>query len=118
LSALSAIAEWNEFRLCDGSHARSERGAHQVPLPTHEADGRFENMWEITMGNDIRILSAAELDTVAGGTSVEEAMALMAKWNAAITAAGQAGIESANRDLFTPIRPGGTGGSCPNQYHH
>jgi hypothetical protein len=73
--------------------------------------------WETDMSNDIRILGDAELDTVAGGTSVEEAMALMAKWNAAITAAGQAGIDSANRALFTPIRPGGHGGSCPGQYH-
>jgi hypothetical protein len=70
------------------------------------------------MSNDIRILSTAELDNVAGGTTVEEAMALMAKWNAAITAAGQAGIEAANRGLFTPISGHkGTGGSCPGQYH-
>jgi hypothetical protein len=58
-------------------------------------------------------LNIAELDEVSGGTSPEEAMALMDKWNKAITAAGQAGID------FAPIKPGpGNGGSCPGQYHH
>jgi len=53
-------------------------------------------------------LNTTELDTVAGGTSYQEAFANMAKWNAAITAAGEAAI------LFTPIksRPG----DCPR--HH
>jgi hypothetical protein len=62
-------------------------------------------------------LNIDELDTVSGGTSYQEAYDNMIKWNAAITAAGQAGIEAAN--IFTPI-PGskGNGGSCPGQYHH
>jgi hypothetical protein len=62
-------------------------------------------------------LNIAELDKVSGGTTIEEANALMTKWNAAITAAGKAGIESAN--IFAPIPgPTGNGGSCPGQYHH
>ena len=80
------------------------------------------------MSNDIRILNAAELDTVTGGTSVEEAMALMAKWNAAITAAGQAAIEGGMPNIPAPGLSvwngaqqgggsGGRGGGCPGGCH-
>ncbi len=56
---------------------------------------------------EIRLLDAAELDSVSGGTTVEEAMALMAVWNRNITLAGQAAMSTH-----------GGGGSCPGQYHH
>jgi hypothetical protein len=62
-------------------------------------------------------LRIAELDKVSGGTTIEEANALMAKWNAAITAAGQAGIENAG--MFGPM-PKPPSGGCPGQpsHHH
>ena len=53
---------------------------------------------------DIRELNDHELDLAAGGTSIEEATALMNKWNAAIT---QAGLNATKA---------GNGGSCPAQY--
>jgi hypothetical protein len=56
-------------------------------------------------------LNTTELDAVSGGTSYQEAFANMARWNAAITAAGE------NAMLFTPIHGSkGNGGSCPGQY--
>jgi hypothetical protein len=59
-------------------------------------------------------LDIAELDTVAGGTSYQEAFANMARWNAAITAAGEAAIENAG--MFGPM-PKPPRGGCPSHHH-
>jgi len=100
-----------------GSHSRAKRMVAS------------QSSREMDMSNDIRILGTAELDTVAGGTTVEEAMALMAKWNAAITAAGQAAIEGGMPTIPAPgltvwngaqlggSGSGGKGGSCPGGCH-
>lgn len=45
------------------------------------------------MNDRVYALDDAALDTVTGATSYQEAFANMARWNAAITAAGNAGIE-------------------------
>ena len=59
-------------------------------------------------------LNVAELNEVSGGTSYQEAFANMAKWNAAITAAGQA---AENQMLFgQPPKPPG-GGGCHSGCH-
>jgi len=62
----------------------------------------------------IRELNDRELDLAAGGTTVEEAVALMNKWNAAITAAGQ---QAEGQALFGhgPKPPGG--GGCHTGCH-
>jgi hypothetical protein len=62
-------------------------------------------------------LNIAELDNVSGGTTIEEATALMTKWNAAITASGQKGIESAYQDYFGPHQKPPGGGGCHSSCH-
>jgi hypothetical protein len=64
------------------------------------------------MTNELKI---GELDTVSGGTSYQEAFANMAKWNAAITAAGQRGIEG--QELFGPMPKPPGGGGCHTGCH-
>jgi hypothetical protein len=64
-------------------------------------------------------LSDADLDSVTGATSYVEAFANMAKWNAAITAAGQGGIEGGGGlpqggPSAPPLAgPSTLGGRCP-----
>ena len=61
------------------------------------------------MTNQIFELSDADLDGVIGATSYQEALANMAKWNAAITTAGEFGSLLHHGSK-------GNGGSCPGQY--
>ena len=60
-------------------------------------------------------LNTAELDSVSAGTSYQEAFANMAKWNAAITAAGQNAIEG--QQLFGHMPKGPGGGGCHSGCH-
>ncbi|WP_439924968.1 hypothetical protein [Nitrobacter sp. JJSN] len=64
------------------------------------------------MTHGIRELNTTETDSVSGATSVEEAMALMAKWNKAITEAG----ENAYMFGYGHSPKPNTGGSCSGQY--
>ena len=59
-------------------------------------------------------LNTAELDWVSGGTTIEEATALMNKWNAAITAAGQ---RAEGESLFGPMPKPPGGGGCHSGCH-
>ena len=65
------------------------------------------------MTNQIFELTDADLDSVTGATSLAEAMANMMRWNAAITMAGQGGIEGGS---FVPHRPVGPSREFPS-YH-
>ena len=68
-------------------------------------------------------LNIAELDSVSGGTSIEDAVSMMKMWNAAITLAGtrlegEGGIVGGSKGggAFGPP-PGPGGGGCHGGCH-